>query len=127
MAALKREDHISSELDEILEKAEALTVLLRQTDNYRRYEKCLAALKKQTEVYQEVNNFRRENIQVQLLNSEEEYYEKTEKLQAKYKNILIDPVVMDFLSSEQRVCKMLRAVYDKLAENMCLDISYMDD
>lgn len=127
MAPLEREDNISSALDEILKKADGLTELLCQTDSYRKYQRCLAALKEQPEVYEKVNHFRMENIQVQISDDDEDYYEKTEKLQAKYKNILMESVVMDFLSSEQRVCKMMRAVYDRIAAGLSLDVSYMDE
>ncbi|MDO5146440.1 MAG: YlbF family regulator [Eubacteriales bacterium] len=126
MAALERQNHISDELEEILEKTDSLMDLLRKTDSYRRYQKHLAALREQPEVMEELNAFRRENIEIQFLNGEEEYYEQTEKLQEKYKNILMESVVMDFLSSEQRVCKMMRKLYGRIAEGMSLDISYME-
>ena len=40
---------------------------------------------------------------------------------------LTEPVVVDFLSAEQRMCKLMRIVYDGIAEDIKLDLSYMDE
>lgn len=116
-----------SDMEEILEETEILTKILKETESYQRYKKNLAALKEQPEVYQKLNIFRRENIALQLMDHAEEYYEKTEELQMQYKDILMESVVMDFLTAEQAVCKMIRKVYDKISVEMQLDISYMDE
>lgn len=111
--------------EEILNKTEELALLLRRTDGYRRYEKHLAALKEQPEVYQQLNEFRLKNMELQL-EKDEHYYEKAEELHAQYKNILMESAVVDFLTSEQRICKLMRKVYDKIALEVNLDVSYMD-
>lgn len=52
---------------------------------------------------------------------------KIESLHSEYKDVLTEPVVVDFLSAEQRMCKLMRLVYDGIAENIKLDLSYMDE
>ena len=58
---------------------------------------------------------------------QEQYFEKIESLHSEYKDVLTEPVVVDFLSAEQRMCKLMRLVYDGIAENIKLDLSYMDE
>ena len=64
---------------------------------------------------------------LQLEKGQEQYFEKIESLHSEYKDVLTEPVVIDFLSAEQRMCKLMRLVYDGIAENIKLDLSYMDE
>ena len=52
---------------------------------------------------------------------------RMESLHSEYKDVLTEPVVVDFLSAEQRMCKLMRIVYDGIAEDIKLDLSYMDE
>ena len=56
-----------------------------------------------------------------------QYLERMESLHSEYKDVLTEPVVVDFLSAEQRICKLMRIVYDGIAEDIKLDLSYMDE
>ena len=87
----------------------------------------MAALKGQEELYCKFKEFRRKNLQLQLEKEQEQYFAKIEELHSEYKNILTEPIVVDFLSAEQRMCKLMRLVYDGIAEEVKLDLSYMDD
>ena len=125
MQSEAKEYGIFPDEEEIMKKTDELAELLCQTDGYRRYKKHLAALKEEPEVYQQLNEFRLKNMELQL-DKDEHYYEKAEELYSQYKNILMESVVMDFLTSEQRICKLMRKVYDRIALTVDLDISYMD-
>lgn len=116
-----------SELTEILDKTKDLTLLLKETESYRNYCQSLEKLKARPELYKELNGFRRKNLELQVQDDAADYDDKTEELQKQYKNILMESVVMDFLSSEQAVCRMLREVYDVLYGAIDLDISYMEE
>ena len=125
MQSEEKEYGVFPDEEEILNITDELAELLCNTDGYRRYKKHLAALKEQPEVYQQLNEFRLKNIELQL-EKDEHYYEKAEELQLQYKNILMESVVMDFLTSEQRICKLMRKIYDRIALKVNLDVSYMD-
>ena len=97
------------------------------SESYQNYCEDLKQLKERPDLYSQLNVFRRRNLQLQILSDAEDYDDKTEELQKEYKNILMESVVMDFLTSEQAVCKLLRKVYDVLYKEIDLDISYMDE
>lgn len=122
-----REEAALLGIEEILDKTKALTQLLKNTDSYRQYLLHLERLEGRPEIYRELNSFRKKNLEIQMAAEDAEYYEKTDALQREYKDILMEPVVMDFLTSEQTVCRILRLVYHTLAEEMELDISYMEE
>ncbi len=123
----EREEAALLGIEEILEKTKALTQLLKNTESYRRYILHLERLEANPEVCRKLNAFRRKNLELQMRPDAADYYEKTDALQREYKDILMEPAVMDFLTSEQTVCRILRLVYNELAEEMELDISYMDE
>lgn len=127
MGTEEKEEEIFSELTEILDRTRELTVLLKKTESYQNYCEDLKHLKERPDLYSQLNVFRRRNLQLQILSDAEDYDDKTEELQKEYKNILMESVVMDFLTSEQAVCKLLRKVYDVLYKEIDLDISYMDE
>lgn len=114
-------------LEEMMDKARELTGLLKETEIYQRYSRDLARLKSRPETCRELNTFRRRHLELQLQDETEDQDEKEQALQVEYKNILMEAEVMDFLTSEQAVCRMMRQVYDVLAQEMEIDVSYMDE
>lgn len=121
-----RETKVSS-FEEVIQKTRELTALLKEDERYQEYCRSLERLKSRPELYQELNGFRRKNLELQIQDDAEDYDDRTEELQKQYKNILMESVVMDFLRSEQAVCKLLREVYEVLYGEIALDISYMDE
>ena len=91
------------------------------------YQKDLAVLKAQEELYHKFKEFRGKSLHLQLEREQEQYFERMESLHSEYKDVLTEPVVVDFLSAEQRMCKLMRLVYDGIAEDIKLDLSYMDE
>ena len=85
------------------------------------------SLKEQEELYRKFKEFRGKSLYLQLEKGQEQYFEKIESLHSEYKDVLTEPVVVDFLSAEQRMCKLMRLVYDGIAEDIKLDLSYMDE
>ena len=113
--------------EDICRSTKSLTNIICHTEDYICYQKDLAALKGQEELYCKFKEFRRKNLQLQLEKEQEQYFAKIEELHSEYKNILTEPIVVDFLSAEQRMCKLMRLVYDGIAAEVKLDLSYMDD
>lgn len=121
----KQEKHMFlSDREEVLNRTKELTGKMRATADYQMYEKNLQELKKHKETYQKLNEFRLKNML--LDESAEDYNEKADALYEEYNNILMETAVRNFLTAEQRVCKMMKRVYDCIAQEMQLDVSYMD-
>lgn len=113
--------------EDICQETKKLTSMICHTEDYKCYRKNLMILKNQEELYRKFKEFRGKSLHLQLEKEEEQYFERIEALHSEYKDILTEPVVVDFLSTEQRMCKLMRAVYDGIAEDIQLDLSYMDE
>lgn len=124
MLSEQKKQMFLSEREEILDSTRKLVEQIRATTDYQKYEKNLQALKKHEETYQKLNEFRLKHMLLE--ESADDYNEKADALYEEYKNVLMETVVRDFLTAEQRVCKMLRRVSDCIAQEIHLDVSYMD-
>ena len=113
--------------EDIRQGTKKLTNMICHTEDYKCYQKALAVLKEQEELYRKFKEFRGKSLYLQLEKGQEQYFEKIESLHSEYKDVLNEPVVVDFLSAEQRMCKLMRLVYDGIAEDIKLDLSYMDE
>ncbi len=113
--------------EDIRQGTKKLTDMICHTEDYKYYQKDLTVLKEQEELYRKFKEFRGKSLYLQLEKGQEQYFEKIESLHSEYKDVLTEPVVVDFLSAEQRMCKLMRLVYDGIAENIKLDLSYMDE
>lgn len=113
--------------EDIRQSTKKLTNMICHTEDYKCYQKDLTVLKAQEELYRKFKEFRGKSLHLQLEKGQEQYFEKIEALHSEYKDVLTEPVVVDFLSAEQRMCKLMRLVYDGIAEDIKLDLSYMDE
>lgn len=113
--------------EDIKKSTSALTKMIRSTEDYKRYQKCLSVLKEQEKLYHKFIDFRKKNLLVQIEQESEQHFDRVEALHTEYKDVLTEPVVVDFLSAEQRMCSLMRVVYDCIAEEVNLDYSYMND
>lgn len=110
--------------DRVMAKTEELTRLIRATDSFRRYQKDLELLKSQEDLYSRLNEFRRKSLYLDEQN--ERYYEISNVMYEEYKDTLTEPVVREFLASQARINKLLRQVFDRIAADMEIDVSYME-
>lgn len=110
--------------DPVLEKTREMTALFRETEDYRYYQNYLAKLLENQNIWQRLNELRRKNLN--LSGQEENYTELSEELCREYDDILKEPFVMEFLTAEERINRMLRSIYDCIAQEIQIDISYMD-
>lgn len=113
--------------EDIRQGTKKLTDMICHTEDYKCYQKDRTVLKEQEELYRKFKEFRGKSLYLQLEKGQEQYFEKIESLHSEYKDVLTEPVVVDFLSAEQWMCKLMRLVYDGIAENIKLDLSYMDE
>ena len=88
--------------EDIRQGTKKLTDMICHTEDYKCYQKDLTVLKEQEELYRKFKEFRGKSLYLQLEKGQEQYFEKIESLHSEYKDVLTEPVVVDFLTAEQR-------------------------
>jgi len=81
---------------------------VKDTDIYKKYRCQLDILKKDPELYEKVNEFRRRNYEIQNTSRVDELFDKMEAFEKEYARFREDPVVDDFLRSELAFCRLMQ-------------------
>ena len=109
-----------------MEKTQELRDLILNSVDYTRYRRQLAEVKQSEELYRKMNEYRLKALRIQLMEDSEKTYEKTQELYTEYSDILNEPLVSQFMITEQTICKTMRNVQNQVFEGIDLDISYMN-
>ena len=118
---------IEPELEEIVSKTEELTQIVCRSEAYHAYHDCLFRLKKQESLYRELNEFREKNMVLNLTEYQQDISEDQDRLYSEYESLLTEPLVMSFLAAEQKVCRMIRTIYEEIASRIDVDLSHFRD
>ena len=84
-------------MEQIYNMTHRLIDSIKQSDYYRDYQECLKALKKKKDVYERFNQFRRQ------------YY-----------------ALVEFMDAEDKVCAVMKDMYDTIAEGLEFDMDFME-
>lgn len=123
---IDKEEKRKQQIREILDKTMELRDLILNSEDYIRYRKELETLKESEKTYRRLNEFRRKNIDIQLLEDESRSDELARELYSEYADVLNLPLVERFMITEQTICKTMRRVQNQVFDGIDLDISYMD-
>lgn len=83
---------------------------VKQSERYQEYERHLARIKEQPELYEKVNEFRRKNFDVQNSEPPESMMERMEELEREYAWLRENALVEDFLQAELAFCRMMQEI-----------------
>lgn len=93
---------------DVMEAARQLAGIIRETDIYQEYLRCREILKKQPELYAQVNEYRRKNFDIQNESEGSELFDRMEAFEREYREFRENPLVDDFLRAELALCRMLQ-------------------
>ena len=93
---------------DVMAAARQLAGIIRETDIYQEYLRCREILKKQPELYAQVNEYRRKNFDIQNESEGPELFDRMEAFEREYREFREDPLVDDFLRAELALCRMLQ-------------------
>lgn len=102
-----------------VEKAiENLLDAIRQTKEYTEYRCQLDKINMQPELHQQIDDFRRENYQLQNCTPQEEMLQRIEQFEEKYRVFRENPLVNDFLAAEIAFCRKMQEINLRITEGL---------
>lgn len=113
-------------MQQAIELAGRLNKQIQSSEEYKRYLETDRRLKENIELYGRYNEFRRRNYELQYSEGDSNLYDEVFNLVKEYDTILQEPIVSDFILAEQRLCAMMREVYQALSEGLELDYEYLE-
>lgn len=91
-------------------EAEAFVVKIKDTDVYRTYLYQLERLKKNPELFEQVNHYRRMNFEMQNTTQVDDLFDKMDHFEKEYKEFRENAMVDDFLRAELALCRMMQDI-----------------
>lgn len=106
--------------------AKQLSGLIKDSNEYRFYRQCLEELKKEPELYAQVNEFRRMSFELQNCTSNRMSYEQYTEASSKVTNLRKNPLASRFLNSEIAIGRLVQNIYRQIIEGIDFDIDFLN-
>lgn len=113
-------------VETILQEAEKMKHHISNSKEYLYYKECQKKLKKDKELYDKVNEFRKKNFELQSCKQDESTLQEAEQLYDQYQEYLNQESVIEFFDAERKICNIMRQVYDTLAEALEFDLDFLE-
>lgn len=84
---------------------------IRESDIYKTYYFQLERLKRNPELFEKVNEFRRRNYEIQNTSQVNELFDKMDAFEKEYEKFRENPIVDDFLRAELAFCRLMQEVF----------------
>lgn len=94
----------------IRNQAEQFVRDIRETDVYKSYTMQLTRLKRNPELYKQVNDYRKLNFEMQNAAQVEDLFDKMDYFEKEYKEFRENVIVDDFLKAELALCRMMQEI-----------------
>ncbi len=98
---------------------------IKKSNEYNQYHRLKSKLSKDPDLYKKMNEFRKRSLEFQL-RSDGEPYEESISLRTEFENILSNPIVNEFMVSEQRLCNMMRNINNSLVKAIDMDVEFLN-
>jgi cell fate (sporulation/competence/biofilm development) regulator YlbF (YheA/YmcA/DUF963 family) len=103
---------------EVIAKAKELSETIAASETYKSYALQRDTLRKQPELYEKVNEYRRRNFALQNEDDSDNLYEKVEAFEGELEKFRENPLVDDFFRAELAFCRMMQSLSDVIMEDI---------
>lgn len=110
----------------IVTEAKQLNQVIKNSEEYNRYQEAMKRVMDNQELYRKMNEFRKRNYDLQSYDDGVNRYQEIHNLALEYEVVLRHPLVNEFLVAEQILTRKMARVYETIAEGLELDYSYME-
>lgn len=111
-------------MKDVIRECRQLNEKIRRSEEYRRYIDTKKALYANMDLCNQLKEFRSRNYEMQNREGVNPF-DEVSSLVREYDALLHNSRVSDFLHAEQKICKMMRQVYDSISEG--LEFDYLDE
>lgn len=111
------------DVKQIYEEAKTLVSVVRHSNQYESYQECLSQLKEDKKYYEKFLKFQKEYFKV--IQKSEDSFQEIEELNRKYRDVLSNEKVQAFMEANDRLCAVLKEMYEILGEGIEMDLSFL--
>lgn len=97
---------------------EHLVVTIRDTKQYRAYEREKEKVNRFPELKAQIDAYRIRNFEIQNMSNDEELFFKIEEFEKEYEKFRENPIVADFLAAELSLCRLIQNMNAKITAGL---------
>lgn len=109
-------------MSDVVELSKKLNETIKESEIYRNYQICRNRLYEHPDLLRGLNEFKKKNSDIQNNGAIDNPYDEVVALFEEYDAIVHDTVVNDYLRAERKLCRLLKTMYDAIAEGLDVDI-----
>lgn len=109
-------------MTDVVTLSKQLNETIKESEIYRNYLARREKLYEHPELLQGLQEFKRKNAEIQNNASLDNPYDEVVALFEEYDTIVHDTNVNDFLRAERKLCRMLKTMYEEIADGLDVDI-----
>lgn len=109
-------------MTDTLELSRELNRSIKESDVYRNYQYCKDKLRQRPDKLARLMEFRRKNYEIQSNEMLDNPYDEVNNLFMEYDSIVHDTIVNDFIRAEQKLVRMMRSVYEQVADELDFEL-----
>ncbi len=109
-------------MKDTLELSRELNQTIKASLVYQNYQAAKQKLMEYPEMFRRLREFHRRNRDIQNDESIDNPYDEVNNLFIEYDSLLHDTIVNEFIRAEQKLCLMMRTVYEDIADGLEIDM-----
>ena len=110
----------------VKEALELLLEVLKDSKEYKDYQRCLAEVKKDEQLWKAVSDFQKQQF-ILYATPNDNVAEKERILCRDHETLLALPSVREFQKAEKNYCRIVRIIQDQFTNHVDIDISFLEE
>lgn len=111
-------------MSHVLQCTKRLAEAIQSSDEYRMYNETKDDIKGNLELRTKLNDYRIQNFKLQNNTDVEDYFNELDRIEQQYKELKKDPRIMNFLTAELRLCKMIQEINTTIVNLVDLELEF---
>lgn len=114
-------------MEKIIDEAlEFLLEILKDSTEYKEYQRCLAEVKRDEQLWESLAEYQRQHFALHAT-PDDNVAEKERILCRDHESLLALPAVREFQKAEKEYCRVVRIIQDRFAKQVEIDISFLEE
>lgn len=116
------EEKEKHKMSDAISLSRELNKKIKESDLYVNYIKCRKTLCDHPDLLNGLIEFKRKNEEIENNLDIENPFEDINNLVKEYDDLVHDTTVSEYLKAERKLCRMMRTVYEEIADGLLVDI-----
>ena len=109
-------------MSQIEDAMDGLMTAIRNSEEFIRYQAIKEKVHGFPKLESQITEFRKKNYEIQNNEMLDNPYDEVNNLFIEYDSIVHDTIVNDFIRAEQKLVRMMKMVYEQIADDLDFDI-----